>query len=1177
MYSAALDAAASQGHTEIIVVLFEWYKPHEYGLSEDESLKNALFHSRLDVVQLFLTRFPKLKATCHSRIIPQSLGDGPSLLHDTAERSYRPPINGKQETASCSPVRSYGVPKDLSNFDAKYSDILGVSHRELTGHCDRGDLMRLAAKLGDVDIIQQLLSRGISSEGSEDFDTCCRKARPIEIAAAYGHVGVVQVLFRHQRVLSRSLIFATRFSRVEVIEVILQESRDIEVDVENFGAEYERPAYSSRRKLCNKSALAMAIEIDNLEIFRTLLNYKVASSHPRPNFALLKAARDHRTTYLHEMLNREGLWQISEEEQEQTQSIPTFLNRQSSSYNISGQGENVWSSSGAQEDDFMNRESEKDEPLDTEEEEDDERNDGRNERLFAERKDQIAELEKITERYYSRPSTLVELAAKEAGVRGSLQALQLLLSSGLCSPSPGEMLFSVVREASRSAPAEVLHIIESSCGDPIEAQELLKSALSKAFEAEKKFITRKRDLDMSSVWDLFVRYFGSADMRCPAELTYTANLLEESIMSDRLDVAHSILTIVDSAFKILRRKTSIVSHLIEHSFINDHDSHPQTRQLVELLLAHGANDNATDESFFLEPMSLACASGISSAFFALVDAGANFLERVESPQEIRTQTNRSIILRNVQQESTNLVDLALRGLCLGDLGRQWHYSLSKRYGDIIYFLVHDGMIPDIDHDNFANVCQIACFQGDDTYLQILLRVIARVVGEGNSQKFIDKLDLLGLLHGAAYGGQVSMVEYLLGIGLNPRCATHFEASGTYRSPMSAPVATTYFYGDSDGSRHSFRLRTSGRSKNEDAQLIERKLKILTRFLDFGVDERDLIDIFEYAASHGETQIVSRLLHEGLPSAKEEDITECLENVIAQGQKKVVETIMCQPQELHRHTVNILATICTKRADVKMYKTARLDSCYINRRYVYEERDKVRFGHYNEPTNMLSRVLLSGDCGLNEAQSVLDLGADPTLPGLPMTAIGYLARSCNSYRDYSPIPVLHILVNSGCDVNQAKPASVGNTTVYDHPLHIAIRAYADRSFLETLINHGADIHANGGFGTPLFQARELQHESAVQLLIEKGASIMAGENGFEELTFLKQWHPPQALSHYHWYHFRLRDKSLPAVDRSGKGFDLDRLPCDWNEYLWKAEAEQMRNHLDRFERRRSSSSSPDHGQ
>lgn len=360
-YAASLEAACFNGHKEMCVLLLAWRDPQTFTVTEDTALKAAFSVCRLDIIMLFLIRFPALAAICMPRLIPRSKGEGPSLLYNPAHNSfnenkddessfeedvdYEDPYEEDVNPASTEneglSFRFYDTPPDAYQFDEKFSNLLGVSQGQVRWHCDNGDLMRLAARLGDVQAIQGLLSSGISSDGSEDHDTYWPKARPIEVAAAYGRTAAVEALFKHQKSLSRALVFATRFSRLNVIQTLLKGSQDIEVDLDNFESTWKdtHSGYhdicisretSPSRESCNQSALSMAIEVENMAIFCHFLQYKAHSSRKKVNASLFRAASDDKIEYLCKMLNCELLWQDRKTKQEHIEEVSRHLDDSSS-------------------------------------------------------------------------------------------------------------------------------------------------------------------------------------------------------------------------------------------------------------------------------------------------------------------------------------------------------------------------------------------------------------------------------------------------------------------------------------------------------------------------------------------------------------------------------------------------------------------------------------------------------------------------------------------------------------------------------------------------------------------------------------------------------------------------------------------------------------------------------
>ena len=139
--------------------------------------------------------------------------------------------------------------------------------------------------------------------------------------------------------------------------------------------------------------------------------------------------------------------------------------------------------------------------------------------------------------------------------------------------------------------------------------------------------------------------------------------------------------------------------------------------------------------------------------------------------------------------------------------------------------------------------------------------------------------------------------------------------------------------------------------------------------------------------------------------------------------------------------------------------------------------------------------------------MLELGADTKASHLPATAVGYLAYASRKRDSGDLVAILEMLSLHGHYVSDTVVAHIDDDPVHDTPLHIAIRIGAQPLFLAKLIELGADMDEDGGFGTPLLHAQLLDNEAAVQFLVERDARAEAGKYNLVQLAALGWFEPP----------------------------------------------------------------------
>lgn len=719
----------------------------------------------------------------------------------------------------------------------------------------------------------------------------------------------------------------------------------------------------------------------------------------------------------------------------------------------------------------------------------------------------------------------------------------MLLDSSLCRESREEVLRGVIKEASIYAPGMILSIIETFASNQKETQELLKVGLTGAARAPTSLGSSdnswRSGSDTNSFLGLYETYFPTGSMWKGSDQVYAASLIKQILQKGQIDTALSMLLKVDSSHGILRHEPDILIDLASNCFTSDHNLHPRLRQITELLLVHGAPTHTTCEASQysgLAPLGISCINGESDAFFALVEAGAKVSEPVMTPPEVRTAENEFTLLQT-ETAPANLISLALLGLCEGDLSTDWEWPLSQRFGDIIYFLLRQGMVPNIRSAGFEMLCQIAACQGNRKYVDLLCDIIKRQMTGKLDQEMQKVLNSVVFTHGAAIGGQVQMEEHLLDLDHNPRESISIRNSGAI-SVTAAIAATLPIEG-----RYS-KHREASASKGRE--LVKGKLQVLTLLLKHGIAYQDRPMVFEFAASHGGLNILLRLWEEGFPPVEDHRLELILEKIFSKRQDDSIRMLIAKILFLPNGSRNILANFCTKYTRNDMFGMVGWEKSYINRCYIEKNRGTIGPRYYNERTNLLSQLLKEPDKEPQDIQAALNLGANPNLSELSMTPVSCLSRASKLREPEASIAILSLLVTKGCDVNKSKPGFIDDVAVYDTPLHTAIRVGAERTFLNALIHHGADINSDGGFGTPLFHARTFRNDNAAQLLIERGARDATGVYSLAELAVLR----------FHVSEGRFNDSDYEDLDE--ECFRVAEQIKSHKRSMWRDERQRIRN-------------------
>ena len=95
--------------------------------------------------------------------------------------------------------------------------------------------------------------------------------------------------------------------------------------------------------------------------------------------------------------------------------------------------------------------------------------------------------------------------------------------------------------------------------------------------------------------------------------------------------------------------------------------------------------------------------------------------------------------------------------------------------------------------------------------------------------------------------------------------------------------------------------------------------------------------------------------------------------------------------LPANTIDQLAQACTRLTHVPLLAQAGFEISLINRNHIQQKLGHISVD-YNERTSILSRAIVSERCSVEQVQALLDIGADSQLPGLAMTAVGYLGEA-----------------------------------------------------------------------------------------------------------------------------------------------------------------------------------------
>lgn len=280
----ALCAASKAGHSDIVTYLLD----HGADQYTAFALEAALESHHHDVARLLYERTPVLKDYTRFGAIPCSVGDRHAWLNADLEAQL--------DTVRISEGRrEKGEEKGPGSFKFLKAQVSRLSWQENLRHHSRhtlgGDhpqgmeyLGKLLAVRGTKAEFEALLDRGLKL-GEYHHPSA------IEIAAKVGNIDVVELLLDRGVELRGALQAAVWCGQKKVIRMIFAKRPDTNPDI--FSTT-QGDGYSSRRKPLNKeSALALAVEKGNDEITSLVLTQKSRTQNPGPGPGLFKAVKRH--------------------------------------------------------------------------------------------------------------------------------------------------------------------------------------------------------------------------------------------------------------------------------------------------------------------------------------------------------------------------------------------------------------------------------------------------------------------------------------------------------------------------------------------------------------------------------------------------------------------------------------------------------------------------------------------------------------------------------------------------------------------------------------------------------------------------------------------------------------------------------------------------------------------
>ncbi|KAI9933594.1 hypothetical protein MW887_008067 [Aspergillus wentii] len=483
--------------------------------------------------------------------------------------------------------------------------------------------------------------------------------------------------------------------------------------------------------------------------------------------------------------------------------------------------------------------------------------------------------------------------------------------------------------------------------------------------------------------------------------------------------------------------------------------HSTLGTVVELLIAHGADVNASDE-YGNAALFYACACGFYDIFRSLIDAGADIFivqDQLDLKQinNIGETTNRPVDdlahngdladkdnftaddirdNNNVTGDDNlaveiNLLEVTLQcrhqsevaaSAALQDL---WPVMLDTRWGLIISSLLDAGLRSDPGNPYLVKLVHVACFEGNIEWIQKLVHLgvdlYARPPASGKHPHSFGSA-----LHAAIGGGYPDIVAYLIehGADVHTPCLNRIDDTEMYLSPTALACQQP---SNPPGETSLFAAKWS-----MDLQNHKSFEEISVILLDAGLGREDRQLLLYECATRGHPELVKRLLEQGnrmenVPISDNLGVVQLLHDA---GSK--IDMAKMQAHAARQGCLDLLEYLVMRGGPcIPIGEFASITEDIVTANHLSILRFLVTgygfnvnkpFRKYHEPRRLIRRTNLLQQALRRENVAAVRLlimeGADVRCPGLWHTGLAYFRKHVNApaapskSRSLDPVAINH---------------------------------------------------------------------------------------------------------------------------------------------------------------------------
>lgn len=682
----------------------------------------------------------------------------------------------------------------------------------------------------------------------------------------------------------------------------------------------------------------------------------------------------------------------------------------------------------------------------------------------------------------SKRQFVILRAACEAAANDHMAVIRTILAQ----PDADFIRDTILSETVREAAAHGLHGIIGQVQSIARSTQHERLAGIALIALSGKKSERIEETSLQEVRNAFQRLVTSSN-KSPIFEDYHRQALREALKAGNHGIAQLLLE-EDTTHDFLKNETDILQVAIRAEcnwFYRWRTESKSPRQIVEMLIAHGASPTSVDDEGNT-PLYYTCAYGHSEIFQLLIESGTYPLTTHEAIQSADLEP-RAAMSPSLDLGRVNLLQIALDARLESECGTSipsiWSRPVQEKWGCIIIYFLDTGVRFRPDDPALVKFLHIACYQGNLAYVEKLVsKGVDLNARAGRSDK--RDFDRGTALHGAAIGGQRAVAACLLQHGANVRTKSAVKSMIKIECQTAVIAALDIF---------QFNLE------------LDRVLDVCEALVEAGAEENDCEALLEASAKCGKLEMVKRLLQRGIrireiPFCGHLDVIRLLLENEGQIDSSPGRTAQFQKYAATNGHIEVMEHLVERSGpllpmgDFGYIAFDVLSGGYLDMlRYLV-----TRYGHNVNATfpgypgasqcvNLLQRAC--EECHINAVKFLLEYEADPDCPGLPDTALSYLFQKREDYmQDEAIKPVVQLLLDHGAHIDGIKKTKESDCeTLESSPLKTPLGYSAvkgDLDMVKFLIARGADV--NSGHIPPLRLARQIGRIEVTNLLIVNGA-------------------------------------------------------------------------------------------